>query len=94
MKTDQFINLIVALNSSVCAENYDECMWVDQSYRVVIMYNCLLHSREILACRKETQSDEVNDVKTLHYQHLLDYQHLFREFQLPTLEEGHVFSIL
>ena len=50
-------------------------MWVDHLYRVLIMYNFLLHSREILACRKETQSDELNDVKTF------DYQHLFREFQ-------------
>lgn len=75
MKTDQFINLIVLLKSSVCAENYGEPMWVDHLHRVLIMYNFLLHSREILACRKETQSDEVNDVKTF------DYQHLFREFQ-------------
>ena len=36
MKTEQLVNLIVLLNSSASAEKYGECMWVDQSYWVLL----------------------------------------------------------
>ena len=72
------------------------------------MINFLLNSREILPCRKGTQSDKVSDVKTLDYKRIyessiiyifktLDYKHLhvyLKCLSVVTLEEGHVFSNL